>query len=864
MRSNRKVARGAARTAAANAALKVDTRLVAACVLSGALSLTAALWPADAARAAGDDPITLNFKDAEIDSVVGAFGHLLDRTFIIDPRVRGKLTLETPRPVSRGQAFELLQAALRMQGFAIVQSGELTKVVPEADAKLQSGPVSAIGGSAKSATRGDQIVTQIFRLQYESSTNLVPVLRPLISPNNTVTAYPNNNSLVVTDYAANVDRLARIIASLDAPSTSEVEVITVKNTLATDVAVSLARLIDDSSRMGVGGGGAAATDAGQRVTVLADPRLNAVMVRAASPARMNLAKSLINRLDQPSNTPGNIYVVYLRNAEAVRLAQVLRGVLTGGAGTTGTTNQPGFNQTQTGMTSGTTGTAFGQQTQTAGSFGSQQNSGLNTSLQSSTSTNQNTTPQAIAAGGAVIAADPATNSLIITAPEPLYRNLRTVIDRLDARRAQIYIESLIVEVEASRAAELGVQWQFLDQGRRVVGGTNFNGSTGGGNIITSATQNMANVGTGLNLGVINGAVTIGGTQILNLGLLASALENNSGANILATPNLLTLDNEEARIIIGQNVPFITGQYSTPTSTTAGTAFQTIERKDVGTVLRVRPQVSEAGTVKLQIFQEVSSVSDTSLAAGLITNRRAIESNVLVDDGQMVVLGGLIEDRVEGGEQKVPGLGSLPVIGQLFRYDNRKHTKTNLMVFLRPRILRDSESSYNLSSDRYDYIRQLQGDTRLPGHWALPDFRSPTLADMPQRPPTGPSRGVAAPMMEPVADPGTYDLRASRQSARPSVPVNPAGASDAGTALPPAAAPVAASGAAAVVPANQAPAPIVRSAPTMIQTAPNEVLVPLNREIRTTPITDPSQSDPSQTGEVPTQFVPLRREPLTDR
>ncbi|MFT3803064.1 MAG: type II secretion system secretin GspD [Burkholderiaceae bacterium] len=825
-----------------------------------------AIWISSPALAA-DDPISLNFKDAEIDSVVGAYGHLLNRTFIIDPRVRGKITLETPRPVSREQAYELLQAALRMQGFAIVDNGGLAKVVPEADAKLQSGPVT-VPGTAR-ASQGDQVVTQIFRLQHESASNLVPVLRPLITPNNTITAYPNNNSLVITDYAANVQRLARIISSLDGPTSSEVEIVPIRNALASDIAVTLTKLIDDGARVG-GAGGATPSDPGQRVMVLADPRMNAIMIRAASPARMNLAKSLVGRLDQPSTSPGNIHVVYLRNAEALRLAQVLRGVLAGDGGAGGVGGmQGGYQNTQTGMTQQTPGTAFGQQTQSAGMLGSQQQSSASTTpLQNSSQ--QSNQPTAIVAGGAVIAADPATNSLIITAPDPLYRNLREVIDRLDARRAQIYIESLIVEISATRAAELGVQWQFLDQTKRVIGGTNFNGSTGGGNIITSATNNLTNVGTGLNLGIIDGAVTIGGTQILNLGLLASALETNAGANILATPNLLTLDNEEARIIIGQNVPFITGQYAT-TATTTGTVnpFQTIERKDVGTVLRVRPQVSEAGAVKLTIFQEVSSVSDASLSAGLITNRRAIESNVLVDDGQMIVLGGLIEDRVEGGEQKVPGLGNLPLIGQLFRYDNRKHTKTNLMVFLRPRVLRDTESSSIATTDRYDYIRQLQADTRLPTHWALPEYQSPVL------PPAGgvpsaPSRGAGAPMMVPVpdgggrggyppSDPGAPAPQPAipAPTVPPSPPVQPVpqapgasapGAAPGGPGVFPVVPPTAATGDGGATADNtidartsrsaaqtqQAPAPITRSVPTMIQTAPGEGLVPVDRDPRAQP------------------------------
>ncbi|MBP8306950.1 MAG: type II secretion system protein GspD, partial [Burkholderiaceae bacterium] len=266
--------------------------------------------------------ITLNFRDAEVDTVIGAFGHLLNRTFIIDPRVRGKITLETPKPVTRVQAFQLLQSQLRLQGFAIVESGHISRVVPEADAKLQNSPVGVGRGELSG---GDQIVTQIFRLSYESASNLVPVLRPLISANNTISAYPSNNSLVITDYSSNLQRLGKIIATLDSPSTSEVEVIPVRHALATDLAVSVSRLLDDSQRAGAG----AQVDPGQRVSVMADTRINALMVRSASLAKLNLAKSLVARLDQPSNEPGNIHVVYLRNAEAARLAVVLRSVLSG-------------------------------------------------------------------------------------------------------------------------------------------------------------------------------------------------------------------------------------------------------------------------------------------------------------------------------------------------------------------------------------------------------------------------------------------------------------------------------------------------------------------------------------------------------
>jgi general secretion pathway protein D len=808
--------------------------LLGAALLAQSLGTGWAQAPAAGGRVAAGQPITLNFKDADIDSVVGAFGHLLNRTFIIDPRVRGKITLETPRAVTPQVAYELLQSTLRLQGFSIVETGSLSRVVPEADAKLQSGPVTA--GRAQAGSGGDQVVTQIFRLAYESASNLVPVLRPLISPNNTIVAYPNNNALVITDYAANLQRLSRIIATLDTPAAGEVEVIQMKHALASDVAVQVARLLDDQAR--AGGAPGAAVDPGQRVTVMSDTRINSILVRTSSPARMNLAKSLIARLDQPASEPGNIRVVYLRNAEAIRLVQVLRGVLAGGdgSGQGGPGGQGGFGTQQGGaFGAGGFGTGFGGQgssTQNSPMSGlggpAGANSPANSALSQSSGQGGVTT---VSGGGAVIAADPSTNSLIITAPEPVYRNLRAVIDKLDARRVQVYIESLIVEVSADRSLELGVQWQFLSQGAGTIAGTNLPVRGNGTNII-DASGNIQSIGRGLNVGLVSSKPILGSTAAgtaINLAFLARALETEAGANILATPNLVTLDNEEARIIIGQNVPFITGSF-TATGGAGGAVnpFQTIERRDVGTTLRVRPQVAEGGTVRMQIFQEVSSVQDATLAAGLITNKRAIESNVLVDDGQVVVLGGLIEERVEGGVSMVPGLGRIPVFGNLFRYDNRKRVKTNLLVFLRPVVLRSAEASYGVTSDRYDYIRQLQGDSRVTPSDLLPEsqFRPPVLSPMPPRPG---SPGIAPPSVAPTLN----DAMPERWRSVLPRPAAPAGGEAApGTPTPgqppaspasPASGGAGRAGAAGV--ANASGAGGEGAGQGVIQTAPNEIVIP---------------------------------------
>lgn len=693
--------------------------LLLACAVSTALPPALAQDPAA-------DQATLNFVGADIESVIKAIGHYTRTTYIIDPRVKGTINLVSEKPVNKVQATQMLASALRLQGFALVRGDTFTKVVPEADAKLQAGPTQP------GDVRGDQIATQVFRLNYESANNLIQVLRPLITPNNTINVNPGNNSLVITDYADNLKRLGRIIAALDAPAAGDMDVIPVRHAVASDIAVMVNRLMEQGGAPAPGG-----ADAG-RVSVLADPRTNSVILRAPSVARANLAKSLIAKLDQPTSQPGNVHVVYLRNADATRLAQTLRAVVAsdssaqqGGAG------QPAALQPAAAQA--------GQQSQLGGS---------------TAPLTAAPAPAALPTGGpgGFIQADPATNALIITASEAVYRNLRTVIDQLDARRAQVYVESLIVEVSAERAAEFGIQWAGLsgsDSSKyRIGGATGF--ATQGNNLVNQSIARATDgtllpPGNGLNLGIfrqVDGSLT--------LGALARALESEGNANILSMPNLITLDNEEARIIVGQNVPFVTGQFTTPAS--GGGAgvnpFQTIERKDVGLSLRVRPQVSEGGTVKMAIYQETSNVQSTTNASDIITNKRSIETNVLVDDGQIIVLGGLIEDRVNDGVEKVPGLGDLPVVGGLFRYQTRRGNKTNLMVFLRPTVIRTAEQSVNVVNDRYDFIRGVQSVAQPARTLVLPDMNAPLLPPLQDaRPTEGPLLLDARPSGGGIVQPG---------------------------------------------------------------------------------------------------------------
>ncbi|MDM7949155.1 type II secretion system secretin GspD [Hydrogenophaga sp.] len=667
------------------------------------------------------EPVVLNFVGAEIEAVARTMANITGRNVVVDPRVRGLINLSTERPVTPAAALNQFAAVLRLQGFSLVDTGGLYKIVPEADAKLQGNVVNA--GPASRLPASNTVVTQIFRLNHESANNLVPVLRPLIGPNNTINVNPGNNSLVITDYADNLQRIGRIIAALDVSGATDVDIIPLQHALAIDLVPLVSRLIDGGS-----GGGApqGQADTSFRTTLVAEPRSNSLILRAANPARVALVRSIVARLDQPSSqvASGNIYVVYLKNANAVALATTLRAALAGEA-----------SGGSAGSSSG--GTAARPVSVAAG--GSAANTPV--SAQASPST------------GGQIQADPATNALIITAPEPQYRQLRAVIDQLDSRRAQVYVESLIAEVNADKAAEFGIQWQgpLGNSGSSLIGllGTNF--GAGGNNIfnLASATPGSVAPGAGLNLGV---AAQKNGVYFL--GFLARFLQSTGEGNVLSTPNLLTLDNEEAKIVIGQNVPFVTGQF-TNTGSNEGSVnpFQTIERKDVGITLRVKPQISENGTIKMTIFQEVSSVQASSVnsTSGLITNKRTIESTVLVDDGAIVVLGGLLQDEYSGNEDKVPGLGDVPLFGNLFKSQSRSRKKTNLMVFLRPVVMRDGRETSNLALDRYELMRAIQKDNQPKPSSVLGVNEAPVMP--PERAPGAFLPPLGAPGVAPATAPG---------------------------------------------------------------------------------------------------------------
>jgi general secretion pathway protein D len=636
-------------------------------------------------------PITLNFVNADIESVARALASLTKRSLVVDPRVKGTINLSTEKPVAPDAAWNQFLAVLRLQGFAMIETQGLYKILPEAEAKLQGGMVAVV--PAGTAPNNAQVMTQIFKLTHENANNLVAVLRPLISPNNTINVTPGSNALVITDYADNLQRLGRIIASLDVANATDVEVIPLQHAVANDMVALLNRLVDGTAAGGAAPAAQGQTDTGYKTTILAESRSNAIIVRSANPAKQAQIRSLVEKLDRAGSelASGNIHVVYLKNADATKLANTLRAAIAGtGGATPGAAPAP----------PATAGTTPG--------------GGATLNLPST---------------GGQIQADAATNSLIITAAEPQYRQLRAVIDSLDQRRAQVMVESLIVEVDSAKESQFGIQWQNL------VGGANSTVGILGTNFATSNLLNLAINGAdgkvlpgqGLNIGT---ARNVNGKYIMTS--LANFLQTNGGSNILSRPSLLTLDNEEAKIVVGQNVPFVTGQYTNNNSSNgAVNPFQTVERKDVGLTLKVKPQISDTGMVKLTIFQEVSSV-DTSkkLTDGLITNKRSIESNILVEDGTVVVLGGLLSDSYQDSRQQVPGLGDLPFFGALFRNETRSRSKTNLMVFLRPVVVRDDTSAEVLSNGRYQFMQGLQKEVGKEPTSVLPIPNDLTLPPLP--------------------------------------------------------------------------------------------------------------------------------------
>jgi len=661
-------------------------------------------------------PVTLNFVDADIDVVAKAVGELTGKTFVLDPRVKGKINIQSAKGISPGLAYPTFLSALRMAGFAAVEGpGGVVRVVPEVDAKALPTPLTA--GSAGA------VITKVIPLAHQSAGQVINALRPLVAAANALTVYPPGNAIIITDYSDNIAKIQAVIARLDTPSAPAPELIPLNHANALDVVSTLNRVFAEP---------AASADSRDRLLITADLRSNSVIIRSEDGGRLSRVRTLVQELDRATAAPGNIRMVYLKHADATQIAQTLRRVLgaeSGGSSSASSSPLSSLLPTSGQQQQATPSSPLAAATAALTGSTAQPSAG---SLPQVAANNSS----AFTAGGATVYADSSINALVISAPTPVYNNLRTVIEQLDVRRAQVFVEALIVEVQADRAAEFGIQWQGLDglnrSGTQGFGGTNF-GSTSSTptNNILGVANNPAAVGQGLSFGLVRGAITIAGKQYLNLGLLARALQSDVSANILSMPTLLALDNEEARFSGGQTVPVLTGQYANASSNNSVTPFATFDRKEVGLILRVKPMITEGGSIRLQLYQEVSSVAPSTIsgvdAVGLSTfNKRVLETSVLADDGQIVVLGGLLQEGFTNDQEKVPVLGDVPGLGQLFRYDTRKRTKTNLMIFLRPTVLRDAAQAGILSNERYRVLGLDQQAVSPEARFMMPDMTNPSL------------------------------------------------------------------------------------------------------------------------------------------
>lgn len=633
-------------------------------------------------------PVTLNLKDADINALVESMSVLTGKNFIVDPRVKGKVTIISAKAMDEKELYEVFLAVLGVHGFAAIPGDNVTKIVPAAGAKQESVPTVEL----RSRIEADQIVTRIIQVQNVSAAQIVPILRPLIPPQGHLAAYTPTNVLIISDTAGNVERIAAIIARIDLASNEEVEIVALRHASATEIVRVLTALEQGKGR----GDPAAAT--GTTPRMVADERSNSILLSGDKATRLRL-RALITHLDTPVDSGGNTQVIYLRYAKAKDLMTVLQGVSKSLSSETAR-NAP--------MPAGQPGAP----------------------------------PGGSSSGGSSlvdIQADESTNALVITAPSDLIRSLRSVIAQLDVRRAQVLVEAVIAEISAEKTAELGVQW--VAYGNSVIGFTNLgSGNASLANIVNLAAQVDAGSTTlpaadrvpqGLHMAVGDFS---GDNQF---GALISALAKDADTNVLSTPTVVTLDNEEAEIIVGQNVPFVTGNYTTSTGSSAassvGNPFQTIQRDDVGIKLKVKPQINEGNAVKLEIAQEVSSVVPSANAAtqGPTTNKRSIKTKVLVEDGQVLVLGGLIDENLNENAQKVPFLGDIPLLGNLFRYRGTTKLKRNLMVFLHPVILRDSAQGALHTNDKYSYIRDQQLAARERADYLLPNVQPPLLKPQPE-------------------------------------------------------------------------------------------------------------------------------------
>ncbi len=658
-----------------------------------ALPLLAALaFPANA------QTWKINLRDADLTAFVNEVADITGKNFAVDPRVKGTVTVISNKALTRDQVYELFLGVLNVNGVVAVPSGNTIKLVPDSNAKSSGVPFDS-----RNRVRGENVVTRVIWLANTNPNDLIPAIRPLMPQYAHLAAIPGTNALIVSDRAESITQIESLIRTLDGTGDDDIESIPLRNSQAEEII----GLVDAMSATG-----ASRDVRGSRVRLIADARSNRLLVKGDAQSRKRI-RDLVQMLDvAPADRLGGLRVFRLRHASAKNLAQMLQGLVTGqSTGSSGSSNNSGLSTSNT-LSSGTNNSSSSNNSNSAtGSTGSSINLSTLGSSSSNTGDSQMTN---FSAGGVSIIADETQNALVVKAEPALMREIETAIDQLDTRRSQVLIEAAIVEVSGTNTDQLGIQWALgnLNSG---VGLINFGnvgsslaslaaGVSAGGAAAASAAGNLA--GAAFAVGdyrrKANGSSSF-------YGALIQALKVDEKANLLSVPSVMTLDNQEAHIVVGQNVPFITGS---TTSSNSGTSnpYQTIERKDVGITLKVIPHIGEDGTVRLEVEQEVSAVLKTNAdirSSDLITSKRLIKTEILADDQQTIVLGGLIQDDTTGSTQAVPGLSGIPFVGRLFRSDSGKKEKRNLLVFLHPTIIRDSNSVRSLTQTRYGQVRSLQ-------------------------------------------------------------------------------------------------------------------------------------------------------------
>ncbi|RMG91467.1 MAG: type II secretion system protein GspD [Zetaproteobacteria bacterium] len=632
--------------------------------------------------------VTFNFKNADIRAFIEFVAGFTGKNFLVDNRVKGTVTIISPTPIPEEQAYEVFQSVLELNGFATVPSGSVIKIVPRAESKHMALPLIT-----KKGVEDDEMVTQVLRLRYADAQQLAALIRPLIPPNGHLVAYPRGNMLMITDSARNIERITRILSVMDRKDAVGVKLFTLKHASADKLAVTLNNLYGAQGAVQPG-------QSGHALKAFAHQPGNMLVVVGA-PQLVNEIGAVVAKLDKaPRADQGRLQVRYLQHAKAADIAKVLSQLI-GSASASGAAGPKGAGRP-------------------------------------------------VFVSDIKVVADEATNALLITADPADMAALDRIIEKLDIRRRQVLIEALIVEVSSNTAQQFGIEWRGLKTlgkpGFRPFGGTTFGSQTG--KTIGDIAADPFNPGNGLIVGVADGTVSFGGKTVLNIAGLARALEANGNSNILSMPNLLTMDNEEAEIIVGQNVPFITGQ----SQTQGGVAnpFQTIERKDIGLTLRVKPQISEGDNVRLELYQEISSLAANPGVQGadLITNKRSVKTVVLARDSQMIVLGGLIRNDQTSSVQRVPCIGAVPLLGEPFKFTDNRQQKTNLMVFLVPHILSTGHDAEEITNEKYWDIRDryetpVSGGTILfpRKQGTLPKLGAPARKPSPAKPST---KGTAKP------------------------------------------------------------------------------------------------------------------------